>query len=300
MNKGFLIIAHKNPEYGNFADVLAASIRQHSDLPICLLHDGCFDQREYRTLWDGVSRINPEHNHPFYVKTLLNKYTPFEETIYLDADSFCTSSPDHLFNGADFEAQVETITEGNETPPMTWADVGQLRNHYGFDGPFPEINSSFMHWTKGPKSDAIFTLAEHLYAEDWFRGWRTESFKHYPDELAFNCALALLEHPMQIGGPLFTRYRAGAMPTDEEMKPFPFYSLPGVDATHGHLWRIYKMHIRELGQDLGMRFQIPDRANKAASGRSTGYSGLRPLTRDTAEFVEQIKEIYGQRTADKV
>jgi hypothetical protein len=136
--------------------------------------------------YDLVIPCREEFGHPFRVKTRLNRYTPFENTLYIDADSLVFHPLDSLFtalNGRGFVYNGGKRTEG------TWyLDIGTLITRLGVPW-LPEFNSGMLLFNR-EQSAAVFEDASAYmtnYAESeiaFFRGTML------PDEPFLAMALA--------------------------------------------------------------------------------------------------------------
>jgi len=140
MKRGFLILAHGKPEYLKFAANLAMSIRERSKYDVCVLASATseFIQSDgflKLAFMDIVGKsISVEHDRPFYAKTVLNQYTPFDDTIYIDADSLCINDPDSLF---ETECEFETHLTGRlsyiDDWRNGWAPLDKMYDFYEWD-----------------------------------------------------------------------------------------------------------------------------------------------------------------------
>ncbi len=207
---GIVIIALESVFYFNLALNLAKSIkRHHRGLKIALISDKFTDP-----IFDHI--IKPEFAHhsenmkfnPFRLKTFIYDYTPFEETLYLDADNLCIKPLGTLLK--ELEGKTFVIHEvkrwdktNRDRCKMVWTDKAghklvDLTNAYGIseDNVYPEYNSSFVYFTKSARNKKYFDLVKALYMD------RRITYKdigtHYPDELAFGLASTILKQYSEI------------------------------------------------------------------------------------------------------
>ena len=148
--------------------------------------------------------------NPFKLKTKIYKYSPFAETLYLDADGLFLHPQkkiEDLYNEltkSDF--QIHEVArypiERAHQSGMIWTQPKEkeansfpkLWELYGIsdDAEMPETNSSFIFWKKNEANEAYFTMVEHNYND------RRLPFKDigtsYPDEMAWNISSAQLKH----------------------------------------------------------------------------------------------------------
>lgn len=87
MNRGIVYVS-----FGKNCDIVAshtvAYSRRFTDLPICILTN----IKERNKKWKGISNVSfieirESINQNRDIKTRMNEYTPFDETLYLDCDS---------------------------------------------------------------------------------------------------------------------------------------------------------------------------------------------------------------------
>lgn len=104
------------------------------------------------------------------IKPLLYGLSPFEQTLYVDADSEFASSPEPAFDLLErwefIVAETETRTLENSIADAAearwtadWLGSGQLLYH----------NSGMLFWRRGPAVERLF----ELWSEEWLRfgGW---------------------------------------------------------------------------------------------------------------------------------
>ena len=227
---------------------LAVSIRDVCDLPITLISDlqvpdGYFDE---------VITPKPEHMYryitseggkgfePGLLKLNMDKYTPYENTVYVDADSIFLSEPDIAFNSAFTAPTLDWIPvdyEGRHKQ-MIWAKMQDIAEYLG--GDMPAINSSLLMFTREAKP--IFELARQMFprvapSRRWGNG--------RPDELYFNIALS--HYPG-----LFTETELLRPAWSKTKEHRPILTLAGSEIQIRRHWRdVYKMRVKELGAGNG-------------------------------------------------
>lgn len=111
-NRGFVTIATGNQKYYQMASNLLKSYRIYgqSSLPFAIICDkDCAESREF----DDMILINSPCNS-YMDKLSLYQNMPYEETIFIDADSLILSSVDNLW--ADFESMGDFSCYGKQLP----------------------------------------------------------------------------------------------------------------------------------------------------------------------------------------
>lgn len=194
--KGILLLATTHPYYGRMAYNLCVSIKATgTTIPVCVLHQGrglSHLSDAQKSVFDKVIEIEQQ---AFEAKLYLYDHSPFEQTIFIDADTawLYKKTPEQLFatcEGLDFQAIVET------TDPryMLWADEQQMREKYKITGELNKLRSEVMFFRKGEAAKEIFLLAQTIHDDPlvdvtMFAG-------QIPDEFCLNIACAILQVKM--------------------------------------------------------------------------------------------------------
>jgi hypothetical protein len=336
MNRGYLILATTNEslpdsaayfkQAANLAISLLASDPDSGKIgtkyPIALLHDGRSNlPAQYWQLFDRKIVLKPGDDRiPFYNKTRLFDYSPWEETIYIDSDSLAIGDPDRLFDDLQKYSfascvvkQAKYATAGKIQ--MSWVkQVGEIYEYYGLphDWTFTELNSSLIYWKADDFARDIFTLAEHFYACEFYPEFNGLAPKgvadrgHFPDELAFECAMLHINYTPPALDPFFMQFSNGS-PTYQGWttvnKTFPLMTMPGgYGHSAGLMWTMYdklRLHFaRQLGKvegnlnRYGQGFKMNDRNKAANKANRERWAGLRER-----ETPERIKGIVKRWTA---
>ena len=126
MTRGFITIATGADRYYQLAKNLLLSYKLYSDSP-CPFAILCDRENEYTALFDRVVLFQPGQ-HPYFDKFELLKRSPFEETIFVDAD--CLAYADlngywAYFAGADDFSKVPNGGAGIQIFPADYG-VGML------------------------------------------------------------------------------------------------------------------------------------------------------------------------------
>lgn len=172
---------------------------QYENLPVAVVGDEAAQRK-----FTGNERVkflpvevdpfdeNGASGHKFMagrVKPLLAKLSPFEQTLYVDADTLFKSSPmcgfSMLEDGWDFvvaETQTrsleDTIAGASESKwTSTWLKTDQLLYH----------NSGMLFWQRNERTDQLFDL----WSEEWLR------FQNWDEQVALLRALLRSEAVFQ-------------------------------------------------------------------------------------------------------
>jgi hypothetical protein len=207
-NTGILIIAVGAKNYGQLAGSLAASIRANNcQLPIHLVYQEDTITRldeQYLSLFTSKSII-PEHCITYKEKTCyikakahMNELTPFEKTLFLDADIL-------MLNNGKINEIIEQLKDvefavknsGYKTYDIAnleehqWANLGDVKKAFEFTNEkIWNVHSEFIWWKKTPKMNELF--------ERWAYNFENMPISHIefggciPDELPLWISMAQL------------------------------------------------------------------------------------------------------------
>lgn len=201
--RGVITMAVGSGSYGRMALNLAVSIKRNSSIPIALIYtpSAVKDIQPLLSYFDHLIEM-PDTANPvrtcMNLKVRLNDKSPFQKTMFLDADCIITPTHkvDELFDkveGQPFTAYNTHQYKLSEEPYDKynhWAEPKEVMRVFGLssDTEMPQINSSFLYWEKGLKSDRIFSEAKKVMRS----GIKHDKFRdEFPDELAFNVACAI-------------------------------------------------------------------------------------------------------------
>lgn len=175
--RGVVLIAAGHPLYTHYAFNLALSIRDHSSIPIALFYQGA-----------GLSQLLPYQHHVFSqieeipkeyytengkevfikVKTHLYDLTPFDETVFLDADMVFSpfKKIEDLFDeNKDREIQFACRGDKNmqDNIHSEWVSLPEIKEKFGFEHWY-ELSSEVIYFKKGETAKKVFDLAKHYYS----------------------------------------------------------------------------------------------------------------------------------------
>ncbi len=205
-NRGIIIIATGHSYYGRMAYNLALSIKANEpDAQICLVYNS-----------DAISHLTQSqcdifdasvHAQEMIIGTgaKLNAfdYSPFDETLLLDADMIWLPDrkPSQLFDYFT-DTEFTCIAEGTSEKPSGyyyfWADMDEIRKVYGVQVMY-QFRSEVMYFKKTPKIKKLFKDAQKIYAQPKLKTMKQHAGA-VPDELALNIAASKNDiHPHAIG-----------------------------------------------------------------------------------------------------
>lgn len=208
VTRGILILALGHPYYGELAANLAASIRRYdAHIPIALAWHG----EALRHLNDGKKKLFTKMlqvpntyvtkhaaTRYFKAKTYLYDLSPFDETVYLDADMLWMQPIAKLFevlNDFDFTISHRDVIDLEKgaiaKQTFLWADWKQIKTAYKFTGgKLYGLHSEVIVFRKTPKIKTFFETVKQVYDAP---GVKSTAFAgDIADELAF--AIAMVKH----------------------------------------------------------------------------------------------------------
>ena len=239
--RGIITIALNKPFYKELAYTLAKSFK--GKIPVAVLTDG-IDEKKAKAFSHVIEPRKKDYYdnlilNPFKLKPHVYDYSPFDETIYLDADSifyYNGRSIDSLFEQFN-EFQIHEVKRWNKTNfercKMVWLKhVGLSLSHlfsaYNISPEFyPEYNSSFIYFKKSEANKRYFEQVQQNYTDRRTRFRKIGG--HYPDEMAFNLASAQLAHYSEIENykPVLFHFENKKINPQEGGKKYYFLGMAG-------------------------------------------------------------------------
>lgn len=171
------------------------------NIPILLVHDDKQELTEKEMQFFDIVKIADKEDYGREyqrMKLCVDKYTEFENTLYIDVDTmwFPKKSVAELFaniEGRDFwigmngfyAPKSKMKTSVNYT---YWGDPAAIVNHFKLENNLPQTISGLFYFTKSERITKMFELAREVYDDKkapvikWANG--------KPDEYCFNVALS--------------------------------------------------------------------------------------------------------------
>lgn len=216
--KGILLLSIGNPCYARYTHNMAVSIRANSELPIHIVTDGNYPAEEFhRDIADKTIQIDYSDCHdnngklyPAKAKLSIQKYSEFDETLYLDVDGLLLKDIDIDFDG-EFQIQVNGYSslDNDNLDSSLWVKPKQIIDKYNLssDAQLPGTNSSFIYFTKKTEvfKQALKNLETPFTQNELRYKWGVSGTQ--PDELYINIALAQLNIQPNMKPVLYLRKR---------------------------------------------------------------------------------------------
>lgn len=204
--RGILIIATGHPYYGRMAYNLCVSIKANEpDIPIALVYnEEAISHLDDYKRWDFDFLIPAQDLHiGTAAKLFAYDYTPFENTLLLDADMIWLPDrkPSQLFDyfkDTEFTCIAEGTSENPSGDYYFWAGMEEIRMVYGIQSMY-QFRSEVMFFKKTDRIKKFFDDAKIVYANPRLKTIRQHAGT-VPDELALNIAAAQNDiHPHAVG-----------------------------------------------------------------------------------------------------
>lgn len=196
MKQGVLIIATGHPFYAQMAFNLACSLkRMSSGVGIALAHDHVIGELNEYQRYAGFSHLialsSAQGAEPFLLKCEIDNLSPFDETLYLDADTLWM--PFKKVNEVFDELKSVEFTIANrgyhsKGSDNDWVDL----SHLSEGEKWLDCASEFIYFKKGKTARDIFSYAREYYTGD--NKIKRTIGGHIPDEPAFAYALNKAGH----------------------------------------------------------------------------------------------------------
>jgi hypothetical protein len=188
VSRGILTMAYGGVRYRSFAVALARSLQLHSPgVPRAVVVDG--RDRRLGPLYAHRVRFDPARGAGLLQKLWLPEYSPFDETIFIDADSLLVRDLAFMwrvFEGRGFAVVGATQRSDGEW----WGDIAARCRRFGLQT-LPAFNGGLYYFDRGPESAAVFAEARNLAARYDELGFARLSNGSAVDEALFSVAIAL-------------------------------------------------------------------------------------------------------------
>jgi hypothetical protein len=248
VTRGYLTLAARSRRYLEMAVDMALSLREHTALPIALAADdelGDIARTRYEAAFTTVTRLPDRFRGGRALKYGSAEASPFDETMFVDADCLVLGGMDHLFavlDATDMAMTGEQLTANDDRDHHGFSTTKLIRR-FGLDS-YLKTNSGLFCFKREPAL-AIMDECLTCYTHEVRRQlrWTALLGKWLGDELAFGI----------VGG----RRKLGTLP-----KPDAMYwpeELPALDLRRPTkpllhmLWPLEPDQLAQLVEDTESR-----------------------------------------------
>lgn len=272
IDKGVLLLATGFPIYGTFCYNLAVTIRAIE--PGTHISIAC-DERaisyldaKQRSIFDNII---PVSTSGFGGKLHLDLITPYERTLFLDADMawMPKHGPSVLFDKL-ADVEFTSITEGHDEEPsgayFFWADVEEIRKVYRVTNRIYQWRSEVMYFTNTERVSSMFSKAREIHSNPRLRSVKMFGTQ-VPDELALNVSLAMHDmhpHAFKWTPAYWPKLHGENVPPFEELYDQYYLLSAGSHYASGSLERVYNRLVKAAAYKTGNVRTFPLK-NKAES-----------------------------------
>ncbi len=189
-DRGYLTLAARDPRYLEMAVDMALSLRAHTDLPVALAADeelGRAARTRYAAVFSTVTRLPERFLSGRALKYGTAEASPFDETMFVDADCIVLGSLDHLFAAlerTDMAMTGEQLSASEDREHHGFSTTSLIRR-FGLET-YLKTNSGLFCFRRAP---AIGIMEECLacYRDEVIRQlrWRALFGGWLGDEIAF-------------------------------------------------------------------------------------------------------------------
>lgn len=162
--QGFLTIAYGSEKYVRMAQALGASYRLRGGvLPFAVVTDDA-SKDALAPYFDHLISVDPSFGDGVVQKLSMDRYSPFEQTLFVDSDCLLYKHPSILW---DSYAQADFVVRGwrhlgPDDHHGNVANIGELLRLTGTTR-LPSFNGGVIFFRRSPTADAVFTESRKLY-----------------------------------------------------------------------------------------------------------------------------------------
>lgn len=270
-SRGIITLALGNAVYLDMARDLAHSLRLHcGQIPRALVTDSRCPV--LASLYDIVIPAKAEHGMGFIQKLHLNSYSPFDTTLFIDADSLVTRNLEFIWEmcrDTQLGYAGEVRTDGDWHGACIAAVCSRIGRNW-----LATLNSGMLCFESGEITDSIFERARRVLQNDY----ETLGFASFRNDKADEAglAVALSEHQIR---PLDDQGRTMRTPIGIE-GPMQINILRGLckfvkrgqlvspAIVHFATWQSHPLYFRERAR---LRLHFASKAVRWLSGLGASY-----------------------------
>lgn len=281
LETGIILLALGHPYYGRMAYNLAMSIKAvDRNVHITLVYtDGAISHINQRNMWvfDNKMQIDDDMQ-PFGKKLDLYDLSPYERTIYIDADTLWVNkcSPAKLFEqlkGVSFTGITEGFHDYEEPQKSNpnkeyffWADLAEIIDKYPLAAwsdkskKIYQWRGEFIYFEKDEDAEEAFIVMKKVYADAHKMTTVKKFANHVPDEYAINVGAAMCgiqPHKYKWKPTYWDRLHGGNMPTIEELQHLYYVISCGSNGNSTALKRVYDRVCAASAYKLGLQHIFP-------------------------------------------
>ena len=184
MSAGLLTIAYGPHKYVRMAEALALSYRRwNPTLPFCVVTDQA-NAEQLAAYYDIVRIVDPSYGKGVAQKLCVDRYSPFDETLFVDSDCVFYHDPALTWKGY---ATDDFVIKGwrylsRQDEHDNVGNLGLLLEQTGLDR-MGSFNSGLFYFRNTPRAQQLFDTARTIYerrAELAFKPFKNAPVAHEP------------------------------------------------------------------------------------------------------------------------
>lgn len=190
MVQGYITVAFGPQKYIELARTLIRSIKRiDPNRPVALVTDRSADAVPEA---DDVIPLRSDIGDTLLHKMHLDLYSPYDETMFIDADCVLVRDPDGLWALTDGHSFGML---GSEQYEGEWfgADIADIRKKLQLDGALPKFNSGQFTWKRSDLASEVFRRARETwprYRDLGFGAFRSDLYEADEPLIAIGMALS--------------------------------------------------------------------------------------------------------------
>lgn len=302
---GVLTMAYGPPTYVRMAEGLARSIRlRNPGARLAVVSDA--DPRRLRRLFDVVVPVDPAYGPGLAHKLHLDRYSPFAQTLFVDADFLMFHELERLWwffrDTEGFGLFGRDLAPGEQHYAIE--DVERCKAELGVDR-MVMTNTGILYFDRSPTSEKVFETARLVAGRAGELGMHRHPVGYFNDEPIFGAAVTLLGLPVVTttdpAGFTLAHFGTGGMDGIDVRAGHSRHEMVGqvfepvaihfnVDAQKS---RVYDRELRRLELGPLGRTPLPDlvtAARWAGRGPAPGRRVLRRLARAGRGLARRLLE----------
>lgn len=162
-SRGILTMAFGPAKYTEMAKSLARSLILHyPDVPRAIITDS--NDPEIQELFTEKIDHRPEYGTNMRQKLYFDKYSPYEETLYIDSDSLVVRSLDHFwaaFNQVPFGVCESVVLRAGDIDEYGYVDVDFTLKQFGVES-LTRFSGGLLYFNKSSEASSFFDTARGL------------------------------------------------------------------------------------------------------------------------------------------
>lgn len=164
---GVLLIAQGKKRYLKMAINLVKSIWiNHGKLPVAVVTDIHLDNNQ-KKYFDFVIPIRDEFGKGFSQKMRMYQYSPFEQTLFIDADCLVIRSFQFILDGFRNKS-VAVLGHKIVKGPYIGTTVENIKQFYPKINEFPMFNGGVYYFEKSSEAKEVFDFANFIFNDRYF------------------------------------------------------------------------------------------------------------------------------------